>query len=412
MLMNELLEKESHSVEYPCSIGAVNISKERNLYTVLRRKYSNLAREAVSQFSAFYDSYTNCNDILRKSSSDFQKSISSVIDEIKKEIISMECYEWDYDTIYQYANEHGYLNPFYEASDSVCEKIIAVNENLEEQKRYRQERKDNRARWEGGSIGGTMIDNYAHQASLGMMNVAEGMGHVMGMLGCAEQKANKLLNELDCTKGAGLIERVRRGLGKPNVIYVKNFICRAEPGQQRPQTGNCENHKPGDVKTTIQEMRKPQTDHTGLNHTGFHAAGQSICPAEAEASPVDNVNPAGYGMDRTGQMGAYRERIKENIDYDYLLHDRPYDRERLDGFVELMAETCCSSRKSIRINQGDMSTEVVKSRFLKLGNEVRRRIDALLEPLAEDKDCYLQFMDRYLKAYQENNVHIGEPDGI
>ncbi len=177
MLMNELLEKESHSVEYPCSIGAVNISKERNLYTVLRRKYSNLAREAVSQFSALYDGYTNCNDILRKSSSDFQKSICSVIDEIKKELISIERYDWDYDTIYQYANEHGYLNPFYEASDSVCDKIIAVNEDLEMQKQYRQERKDNRARWEGGSFGGTVIDNYAHQAELGMMNIAEGIGH-------------------------------------------------------------------------------------------------------------------------------------------------------------------------------------------------------------------------------------------
>ena len=45
-------------------------------------------------------------------------------------------------------------------------------------------------------------------------------------------------------------------------------------------------------------------------------------------------------------------------------------------------------------------------------NEVRRRIAALLEPLTEDKDCYLQFLDRYLKVYQENNGHIGEPDEI
>lgn len=177
MLMNELLEKECHSVEYPCAVGAVNIPKERNLYTVLRRKYSNLAKEAVSQFSFFYDGYTNCNDILRKSSSDFQKSICPVIDEIKKELISIERYDWDYDTIYQYANEHGYLNSFYEASDSVCDKIIAVNEDLEAQKQYRQERKDNRARWEGGSFGGTVVDNYAHQAELGMMNIAEGIGH-------------------------------------------------------------------------------------------------------------------------------------------------------------------------------------------------------------------------------------------
>ena len=45
-------------------------------------------------------------------------------------------------------------------------------------------------------------------------------------------------------------------------------------------------------------------------------------------------------------------------------------------------------------------------------NEVRRRISVLLEPLAEDRDNYLQFMDRYLKAYQENNGYIGEPDEL
>ena len=44
--------------------------------------------------------------------------------------------------------------------------------------------------------------------------------------------------------------------------------------------------------------------------------------------------------------------------------------------------------------------------------EVRRRIAILLEPLAEDKDGYLQFMDRYLKAYQKNNGYIGEPDEL
>lgn len=41
-------------------------------------------------------------------------------------------------------------------------------------------------------------------------------------LNCAEQKAIKLLSELE--KKAGLIERKRQGLGKPNLIYVKNFM--------------------------------------------------------------------------------------------------------------------------------------------------------------------------------------------
>lgn len=63
---------------------------------------------------------------------------------------------------------------------------------------------------------------------------------VMETLGCAEQKANKLLNELDSLKGIGLIERIRRGLGKPNIIYVKNFIDSNCP---ESQIKNCGNHK-------------------------------------------------------------------------------------------------------------------------------------------------------------------------
>ena len=45
---------------------------------------------------------------------------------------------------------------------------------------------------------------------------------IMYSLGCQNQKANKLMYELE--KKCGLIERKRQGLGKPNLIYVKNFI--------------------------------------------------------------------------------------------------------------------------------------------------------------------------------------------
>jgi len=47
-------------------------------------------------------------------------------------------------------------------------------------------------------------------------------------LNCGRDKAMKVLGELDSNKGIGLIERVRRGLGKPDIIYVKNFIGAVE----------------------------------------------------------------------------------------------------------------------------------------------------------------------------------------
>lgn len=199
MLLNELLEKEYHDAELPSPVGIVFISKEKNVYNALRKKYQSLAKEAEQIFSEIYTSYSGCNDILIKSSSDFQQSISAVIDELKKDLISIGRYDLDYDTIFQYAADHGLLDGFYKPSDIICEKIIAVNENLEEQMQYRQARKDNRSRWEGASFGGTIVDNYAHQANMGMRNVAEGVGYsLFNMAGnsVSKMQANSALKKI------------------------------------------------------------------------------------------------------------------------------------------------------------------------------------------------------------------------
>lgn len=46
---------------------------------------------------------------------------------------------------------------------------------------------------------------------------------IMDALNCANQKATRLMVELE--KQAGLIERKRQGLGRPNLIYVKNIAA-------------------------------------------------------------------------------------------------------------------------------------------------------------------------------------------
>lgn len=43
-------------------------------------------------------------------------------------------------------------------------------------------------------------------------------------LGCAKATCVKIMKELDTENGIGLIEKKRRGLGKPDIIYVKNFL--------------------------------------------------------------------------------------------------------------------------------------------------------------------------------------------
>ena len=47
---------------------------------------------------------------------------------------------------------------------------------------------------------------------------------IMNDLSCAKATAIKVLAELDSKKGIGLVEKKRQGLGKPDIIYVKNFV--------------------------------------------------------------------------------------------------------------------------------------------------------------------------------------------
>lgn len=180
---------------------------------------------------------------------------------------------------------------------------------------------------------------------------------IKAMLGCAEQKVNKLLRELDSAGGIGLIERRRRGLGKPNVIYVKNFTGEKGTGKES-QIKKCENHNSGIVKTTDQELRYSQTNDTDLNETEVSETDPSI--PHPVPSPQEGAAPDGETMETC------MERIRDQIEYEILLMRHPYDRERLDGFVELMAEVYVGTGSTMRINRERIPADHVKSRLRKL----------------------------------------------
>ena len=78
---------------------------------------------------------------------------------------------------------------------------------------------------------------------------------IMEKLHCANQKATRLMTELE--DKCGLIERKRQGQGKPNLIYVKNFISSVDnSGGQPPESRfkTREDHDSGVVKTTNQTL--------------------------------------------------------------------------------------------------------------------------------------------------------------
>ena len=180
-------------------------------------------------------------------------------------------------------------------------------------------------------------------------------------LNCAEQKAIKLLSELE--KKAGLIERKRQGLGKPNLIYVKNFISAVDS-----QLLNCENHNSGTMEITTQELPKSQCNNTDIKNTEF--------------SDTDSIFPSGNGgmMDENDRYQEYFDYFSDQLSMDLLKKDYPYDSEMLDNILELIVETVCTKRPLIRIGAEERPAEIVRSRFMKLNAEhIRYVMDCFKE---------------------------------
>ena len=91
---------------------------------------------------------------------------------------------------------------------------------------------------------------------------------------------------------------------------------------------------------------------------------------------------------------SYRELILENIEYDILIQNERMDRDRLNELVELMVDTVCSRRETIRIAWDDYPAEVVKSRFLKLNSS---HIEYVLDRMRENT-TYVRNIKKYLLA--------------
>lgn len=181
-------------------------------------------------------------------------------------------------------------------------------------------------------------------------------------LGCAEKKAVKLLDELE--KKAELIERKRQGLGKPNLIYVKNFISESVERQFL----NCQNDNSATFQNTIQDLSKVQGNNTDIKNTDLSDT-NSIFPSDNCGKENGNE-----------EYQQYYQYFYEQLGMEYLQKDYPYDVDRLENILELVVETVCSKRQIIRIGGDDRPIEVVKSRFMKLDSEhIRYVLDCFKE---------------------------------
>ena len=174
---------------------------------------------------------------------------------------------------------------------------------------------------------------------------------IMTSLCCADNKATKLMKELE---GRGLIERKRRGLGKPSLIYVKNFI--SDPSESRIQSRG--NHDSGAVKTAALESLKSRGTNTNQINT------DSI-----ETDPFLSGADAGMESEGNDSRARYQNYFLNQLNFNSLITSNPDDEDMLREMQELLVDTVCSHRKMIRIVGDDKPFEVVKGQLMKLNSD-------------------------------------------
>lgn len=225
--------------------------------------------------------------------------------------------------------------------------------------------------------------------SKGRVYIIFTLDEIMEELDCANQKATKLLVELE--EKAYLIERKRQGLGKPTLIYVKNFASEIVDDES-----HILNH-----------------DFHDLQNHGFHESGLMIDGNpdswESHAINTDNINTDLNNTDLFISSGEYkpetewngtepRHEIKDlfekNLQAEALREGRPKDAGLINEIIELLVDTYCSRQNRIRIARDDKPAEDVRKQLLKLDAE---HIEFVLSCMAQN-NTQIMNIRQYLLA--------------
>ena len=190
-------------------------------------------------------------------------------------------------------------------------------------------------------------------------------------LRCADNKATRLLRELE---EFGLIERKRRGQGKPCLVYVKNFSSESskESVKNRDNDDSCGSKIACQDPVKSRGIKKKE-NKTEMNNTNLILSDES---------------------EKMKNRELLEEYFSGSLETDLLLRLYPDDEDTLYQIVNLLVDTCATNRKLLHIAGDDKPAEVVRSRFMKLNAD---HIRFVLKCLAENSNP-IRNMKQYLLA--------------
>lgn len=225
---------------------------------------------------------------------------------------------------------------------------------------------------------------------------------IMEDLGCSKPTCTKIMRELDSENGIGLIEKKRRGFGKPDIIYVKNFSSIPDEKEEKEPSNpdvstevkNFNFKKQKNLTSRSKESELQEVKESDLKReTKLTSKSKEIVPQEVNdffpnynntnhnnlsyndmnyTNPINqsgNESKSEKRIDLMDDVNACIELIKDNIEYDHhMKYDDWQNKALYEELFEVICEVVCVKRTTIRIAGEDYPYELVKFKFLKLNS--------------------------------------------
>ena len=160
-------------------------------------------------------------------------------------------------------------------------------------------------------------------------------------------------------------ERIRNLNGQLGAIEYTILEQPQEPKREKPEREN-----PVQANPVLDDpvLGKPEQENPVQLNT-YRTNKDESNTLSANPYPIKSypINPIADQMGTDG-MDVYREIIKENIEYDIMKNNFPYDHERLDEIVELMAETLASKKATFCIAGDTYPASTVKFKLLRINS--------------------------------------------
>lgn len=99
--------------------------------------------------------------------------------------------------------------------------------------------------------------------------------------------------------------------------------------------------------------------------------------------------------------------IKDNIDYEILLADHPYDKSKIDELVDIMVEIYVTEKPTIRISRGEVPAALVKAQIQKINSvKIEYVLNCLEQNTSNVRNVKQYLITTLYNSTLTENLHI------